>query len=290
MLCKDNQEYSIGLNMCDLLFRYKGYEDMLGDYFKGIHCERIYIGSYFCSHYFMKAAAMFSNNLLYPARENNWKVTLVIPIIKEELLENFHKRTLSLLTSASDVIDEVVVNDSAMLEKMENIRSRHNLSYSITAGRLMVKNLRDARYREFTAGSSRIFFPAECKNRVEAIEIDIVSSNLDYADIPSNVAIHVHYPFTYVSCGTICEYAAANNVENLYLQTSKRCGSVCMKGYLTTRDAEVTLLHVGKAVYFQNPELVNQSRESGRYIYWPLGELMGTQREEGDVYENTGTF
>ena len=76
--------------------------------------HRIYIGSYFCSRYFIYMKR-FMNKLFYYAKHNNMKLTLVIPVFSEKDI-NISKKVISeIISSSEEIIDEVTVNDLGML-------------------------------------------------------------------------------------------------------------------------------------------------------------------------------
>ena len=64
--------------------------------------SRIYVGSYFCSQFFL---AFQFDNLIKFAKDWNLKLTLVLPIFSEKDLKLAKKKIIKILQNSKSVID-----------------------------------------------------------------------------------------------------------------------------------------------------------------------------------------
>ena len=263
------------LNLCDIAV-YADADEYYIRYLSGSGYARFYLGSYFCGKYFCKTFGKLSGKLFPFFSAWNYKVTMVIPSPMEEDLERVKYVALDMLSLYGDVIDEVVINDFAMLNF---IKAHAAPGLKLIAGRLMSKNFRDSRYPEYGRKALRLFFPAVLTGMVDAIECDCAASELDASDLPDNISLHLHYPYIYHTCGQNCEFASMMRPDELKFQrTFPMCMNGCMRAYYKTFTCGKEFIHLGKAVYSKQTAPVRSGRRFERYIYFPLDEwIIGQQ-------------
>lgn len=274
---------NIAYNLADIGLYYRegtAYEQHLKD----TRCSRFYIGSYFCGKYCLKSIHFFMPNLLTFFTENQFCVTFVIPTSPEHESVHLKQSIEYLLEYCGNCIDELVVNDYGMLEFAVQLQERYPIK--ITAGRLFSKNFRDPRYSAYEKETAYSFIPEILQKKVSAIEIDLVSENIDFSDLDSEIQIHAHYPYTYVTCGQNCEFAASIQPEGYRFIGGRGCGLSCMNGYMETSANDALFLLVGKGVYTKSNLSTNYVRKPDRFIYWPADEFL----KPGNENENTNTI
>ena len=138
----------IAINLCELIGRssedmHSWIERLITDTPFG-NCSRIYLGSYYCDHYFLQTSVSRYTDVICFAREREIKITLVIPPLFETNLEKGISLAEKLISEGRDLIDEVTINDWGMLQyfsKVSNVK--------INMGRLLQKDNRDPRYIDF---------------------------------------------------------------------------------------------------------------------------------------------
>ena len=128
------------LNLCEII-NFSFIEKIIDNVKNNYTIERIYIGSYFCSSFFLNSNydnifKIINNNFINP------KITLVIPVFTEKYLIKGKDKIDELANSKE--IDEITVNDYGMLEY---INEKYNIK--INMGRIFFKDYRDPRYEEY---------------------------------------------------------------------------------------------------------------------------------------------
>ncbi len=281
MICEQGNIKNVGMNLADLNLKYWHHVPMIIEYLKGLDVKKLAIGSSFCDIYFIKTLRMFQDS------RNQFdslqcEITLVIPHLGEMMYERMKEKILEMLPFFA----EVVVNDFAMLRMFVNLREQGFYTGKITAGRLLIKNFRDMRYESYEKSKVTMFFPEYLKGKVDGVEMDVVAADMDFAEVPEDVAISLHYPYTYQTCSGACSYSAAANPTNLYSQRNMRCRTNCMNGYLHLDYGRGGMYLVGRGAYFENPPVRTMSRPVDFYWYWPLKEFLGTNpvAYEGQVF------
>lgn len=276
---------NIAYNLSDI-GQYYNADAAYKQHLKYTNCKRFYFGSYFCSKYCFKSIHFFITNLLTYIIENQFRVTLVVPTVPEHENTQLKQHIEYFFECCGGYADELVVNDYGMLYFAEQLQKR--FPFHITAGRLFFKNFRDPRYSAYSEEITNVFFPDTLRKRVSAFEIDITSQHMDFSDIDDEIQIHAHYPYTYVSCGQNCEFAASSQPEGYRFIGIPRCGFSCMNGYMETTANNTPFLLVGKGVYAKYNMSTKYTRMPDRFIYWPADEFLksGTEYESKD----TGAF
>ena len=269
------QEYV--LNLADIYMRFvkQGFdpqqiEKMTAENIKREKFNRIYVGSYYCANYFLLQAKWLEEVLDY-ARENEKKITLVLPITSQKNLEPV-KRQVENWLSRWSVIDEVTVNDIGMYYWI-----RENFKVHINLGRLMFKDTRDF-YQDTIHDEiqePKIWndtFLQIVDDRVGTVECDCIYDVIDAKVLPEHVTLGVHYPYSYVSTSQICMYAGIGKERNKICRPSAECSMQCNDGYTVYGIAgkESNLYRVGKSVLAQALKTKVDNAEHVRIIYYPL--------------------
>ena len=109
----------------------------------GRNIKRVYLGSYFCSNYFMNLDLNLLERIVTECIYNDIDITLVIPIITEKNFKAMKEKIEKLFKFAGDSIDEITVNDYGTLECMHQ-----QYPIALNLGRLFAKDYRDPRYQD----------------------------------------------------------------------------------------------------------------------------------------------
>lgn len=267
------EETPVAVNLSDLYLYYSYDPVNYPAWLLGTECNRFYIGSSFCEKYFIKSLLRAGNEICSFAKEYHRHLSVVVPVPSDRWLEHVKKNLLKFLMEQM-VVDEVVVNDYAMLSFVSDLRERSGRFFRIAAGRLFFKNYRDPRYMEQQNSKTVCLFPRFLHGRVEAVELDRCSVNMDVSFIPEEIEIRFHYPFTYVTSTKYCEFASGFAPDPEKFRTDGHCGLKCMNALIYTEANGTELLHLGQGVYAENPGTLECSRPVGRYLYWPLREFL----------------
>ena len=134
------------LDLTDLSMMYHFDEEHYPAFLKATACNRIYLGSYFCDKYMLKTINIMLRLASDFFRKEGIKITLVIPVFSERVLQGGKGAVEQALDMYADLIDEVVANDYGMLWYLNQIRRASGRSFRIIAGRLFFRNYRDARF------------------------------------------------------------------------------------------------------------------------------------------------
>ncbi|MGN1345009.1 MAG: hypothetical protein ACI4U3_10525, partial [Traorella sp.] len=115
------------LNLCEIFtsnwIEEKCFEKLYTSFCKekGL-IKRIYIGSSFCSQYYLKFTGY--EKLLTFCKNEKIAVTLVLPLFSEKDITFAHQKTNEILDFSHGIVDEVTVNDVGSLgwiHQRENI-------------------------------------------------------------------------------------------------------------------------------------------------------------------------
>ena len=235
--------------------------------------ERIYIGSYFCQMNFLHSLAL--TRWLFPfCDKNSIKVTLVIPVISQGMLEKGLKAIYAF--SDSPVVDEFTVNDYGMLAWCSE-----NFALPINLGRIMSKNPRDIRYNELTKSEYK-YAPNDFtlsiteKFQLNTIEFDYTNEKMNIS-VPTGMRAAFHYPFCYMSTGMVCEFASIKKKYSKKFRPNYPCECECSKIYSYTRTANgQTLLKFGRTIYFRI-NTIKICAEYPRYIFTPFDVIISPE-------------
>lgn len=250
-------------NMITCISRVAGYSN----------CERIYIGSSFCGQYFLHLSDKLIGELMEVCKQRAIKVTLVLPIFTEKNLNKGKEKIKELLEKYLEIIDEVTVNDYAMVLYIRKTYPHIGLNL----GRLFMKDYREPRYEEyFNSVLKPRGFTIYLKSfiyqyDIKGIEFDPTHRIIDFSEKPEGVEIGLYAPYAYITVGQICEVGAISKPIEKKFRANEPCVLECYKHRMRyfvegNRDWR----RVGKAIYFENkaPELRGISHI--REIYAPL--------------------
>lgn len=273
----------IGLNICDIQRRVLGKpEIILGtilDSKKLDNVSRLYVGSYYCSNYFLQTPKNGYRELLLFAKRRGLKVTLVIPPLFEKDLKASKELLLylkSLSIELENIIDEVSINDLGMLELIQK-----ETSVEIFMGRLLQKDNRDPRYSDFYVQKHvpRTFNDYYKKfiteNGISGIEIDCTHETIEIPDALGSTKVAVHKPYCYMSLGSICEFASISKPDNKKFRFADSCKCECDSAFIECiYSPENTFERIGRSVQFENGDCEICSAIPYRLIYTPIAELL----------------
>lgn len=241
----------------------------LADYAK---CDRIYVGSYFCSQYVLNTSMDLMKKLLSTTNRMGIPVTLVLPMFTEkDLLRG--KEMINVFSSYFQKgIDEVTVNDYGMLEYIHQ-----NYKILLNIGRLLFKDYRDPRHEEYYNNISKPKFFSDqflsiCRDyKINSLELDITHKELDLTDAPNDITISVHVPYTYMTVGMVCEFASIPYEISDKFRPNLPCKKECLKNRLVSNVLEDRIyLKIGRTIYFEQVYGNVSGVEKYREIFAPI--------------------
>lgn len=267
------------MNLCDLIYRQdlqNGTFDRLFQKPYFAKPKRLYVGSYFCSQYFIKMD--FLSELKQFLKVHPYALTLVIPVISEKDLSTAKGFISQIFRELP--IDEVTVNDVGMLS---TIHEKHPIN--INLGRLFFKDEREIRVPAFFQKTVRptnldLLKPYIENYQIKYVELDPISSSLSL-QLDSDIKIALHEPFCYMTTGNICKYASINKETAQKFRPNASCSMECkcMFETYTPSASAYTLYRIGRTIYFttKRPQIVNGYVD--RFIYFPFCELARIKKE-----------
>ena len=240
--------------------------------------DRLYVGSNFCSQYFLRQPARLWREAFALCRREDVPATLVVPVFSQKDLAAGKARLDELMRENADVIDELTVNDVGMLARCHD---RYGLP--LNAGRLFSKEPRDPRYAELFEERHRVSVPALLtelfvRGEVRGIEIDPTHAALDLAELRGlmpHVQVGVHVPYCFMSTGAVCELASARKPVREKFRPNAPCSLECARcaiGYELPYGAR--LLKWGRTVLFPNHGCSICEGEDFRMIVTPFDALV----------------
>lgn len=234
--------------------------------------DRLYIGSNFCSRYFIKYAKATMekiSKLCQLAAYSHLKITLCVPIFSESYLFVGKEIILELLQQYSNYIDEVTVNDYGMLEYIST-----SSAISINIGRMLNKDTRDIRHDEYFNQShiptiSTMTASVLDKYKPSLYELDITNRFIDLSNNNYNFAIY--FPYCFATVGNICEYAGISARIEKKFRANSECNFDCTQTSINYENPYGDrYLKVGRAVYFKVDDFSIISQKPYRLIYEPF--------------------
>lgn len=240
--------------------------------------DRLYVGSNFCSQYFLRQPARLWREAFGLCRREGVPATLVVPVFSQKDLAAGRALLDELVRGNDDVVDELTVNDLGMLSRCFD---RYGLP--INAGRLLSKEPRDPRYAELFEERHRASVPPLLtelfsQGEVRGIEIDPTHAALDLAELRGlmpEVQVGVHVPYCFMSTGAICELASARKPVREKFRPNAPCSLECARcaiGYELPYGAR--LLKWGRTVLFPNHGCSICEGEDFRMIVTPFDALV----------------
>lgn len=264
---------TISLNLCEL------YEILIQEYGSveaiveecqaesDLEFARVYVGSYFCDSYFLRTIEHALYQLEQFAIHKKIRVTMVVPILMQKHVQVGLKIIDKVLHNFS-IIDEVVVNDYGMLNYLSS-----NYDCGIIIGRLLRKRARDYRYPNYI---NSVEFE-ETKDiylkypRVFGADIDVASTIIDCSGYDSRIVPCIHIPYTYITCGQICDFAALDADIFQKFNDNKNCNFSCNRLYYAYKtETDHDLFRIGKAIYYKSVQYEILNTDNVRYVYFPF--------------------
>lgn len=232
--------------------------------------KRVYLGSYFCSNYFLNLDLNLLERIVTECVYNHCDVTLVIPIITEKNFKVMREKIGKLFKFAGDCIDEITVNDYGTLKCMFE-----QYPISLNLGRLFAKDYRDPRYQDyFDMTCKPKIFTTELQTlvkrfHIKGMEFDPISKCLDFSEATPELSYAVHSPYCYVTTGQICEYGSISDSIEKKFRPNADCHRECVNVMSTygLQDGQ-EWYRLGKAVYFKNNTCEIKGIDKVRRIRW----------------------
>lgn len=270
------------MNLCEIYHPVRMTEDVLTrflDYLADTETfDRLYLGSSFCSQYFLHLTncdAAFTY-----CKDRGIPVTLTIPVFTQRDLEDGKRRIDALLAAGGACIDEITVNDLGMLHYIRE----HQPAYRVNLGRLFSKDPRDCRVSDYKDKTVTPMLLTHLDDaywqdmEINAIELDQTNAHLDLSN-PSWLGIIscIHIPYCYMTTGNICEFASIHRPIQEKFRPNLRCSMECAhitETYPAHRDGSwhSPLQRFGRTLYFHVlPQLYSNDDET-RLIYFPVVE------------------
>lgn len=218
----------IALNMCG----YNSSNDFVtSDEWKNY--ERIYIGHEYCSTFLVAFEKQLTSILAVINKE--MRITMVFPVMQEK---HWHAmENICSIIKEDQRVDEIVVNDFGTLDYCAS----KCIAKQLILGKLFNKSSREARVNlwEFEdienkeLLSESIFETIAFESLMEKYNIDRVETELIsekyYKTLKSN-SIHkmdIHYPFIYITSGTICPLNCSNSNSGVQFENKNTCPGMC---------------------------------------------------------------
>ena len=268
---KKGQE-EVVLSLCEISFSEKKRLPALEKQIKKLNPQAIYIGSYFCSRFFLHTMKVeWIKELKASLEQSNRPIplVLVIPIFSQgELKEG--KEKIAALLQEPDLIQELVVNDVGMLSYLKNTRSIH-------LGRLFFKLKRDFRLKNTPLKHCQVepshYFsiPAECS--IKGVEVEPLASSLSITKECPGEIVSIH-DLCYVTTGRICELSGlGSEKDEKRFRPNKPCSLQCQTLVLYELDNH---FKNGSHLEELNPIFI----KAGRTIYWDPKEIKINAQEK----------
>lgn len=255
-------------NIIDKIMTVKGFE----------YCERIYFGSSFCSQYFLHLRNEEIDNLIHICSKRNIKLTLVIPTFTEKDLEKGKKKINSLKFYFYHRIDEITVNDYGMLKYI-----RDTYDILINMGRLFMKDYRDPRHEDYFM---RVYKPkifTEYNDNivkeysVSGFEFDLTHEVVDFSQKTEGIHIGIHYPYSYMTVGHICEMASIKKEISKKFRPNARCNKECQETKIIYDfEDNREWFKYGRTIYYNNSDCKVKGISKIRMIFFPISEVLNT--------------
>lgn len=244
----------------------------------GEKIERIYIGSSFCSQYFLKLSDYES--IFQLCKKRRICITLTIPVFTEKDVGAGKEKANVICQSGIGVIDEITVNDIGMLSYFQDKKS-----YQLNLGRLFFKDPRDCRVPDFYNKKVSPLLLSHLSDaywrmfRFSAVELDPTNKELDMSFLEeTDINFGVHFPFCYMTTGNICKFASIHrDVKQKFrpnLKCRLECAHICdyYSGHVAQTNCDPTLLRLGRTLYFEIDTVNCLGKTLSRVIYFPIKE------------------
>lgn len=264
-------------NLCDLGFDVYGEPGAFGaeiKKFRSSGVSIIYVGSYFCTNYYLRWVQRYWDSIKKEASEAGISISVVVPVAPVDLLSEVKESLMKM----SEDIAEIVVNDYGMLRW-----AGEHLTCPVMMGRLFMRQTRDPRYEELADETVKIPFSLYSlenyrrRYRVKGIEMEGFGRKIDVSELPDGMVMCIHWPWIFMSCGRICEDASIPQGMEHKFRPDQKCSLQCGSIYRDYTISGAQVRKCGKAVYFyqeEEPELICLPQQSIRKLecipYEPL--------------------
>lgn len=240
--------------------------------------NRIYAGAEFCDKIFYHIRHTdFFNNLIrmsqYVAH-----ISFVIPPIRESAME-YLKDILNIVENYS-FIDELVFNDFGTMRYLH----RQHPQYTLVAGRLIDKGMREARFNiyadsvsvqenckmmESTNLNSKFYQGLFSEHGVNRIELDTLNGGMLHLSASENIKYTVHYPRIFLSRSDYCEFSGIGKKMADKFQIQGICTHMCSKVWERLCDpSENEIYKYGNAVFTTQKEKLSGCIDGTfRFVY-----------------------
>ncbi len=249
--------FSSGYNferIFDLALKNSGFETV----------SRIYIGSNFCSQYFLHINPRIIFDWVEYCKLKGINVTLCLPIFTQKDLQKAKEYIAVYSQKFNNGIDEITVNDYGMLNYIEKTYNQ----MKINIGRLLNKDTRDVRYddyyhQEFTP--ALLSLDNNLRDKINYYELDATHSTLN---IPEGKKVSLYTPYCYVTVGQMCEYASIDLPIEKKFRPNSQCSANCTKVFTEYHDgSQHSFYKIGRAVFTKNERINIKGINSYRSIY-----------------------
>lgn len=241
--------------------------------------KHIYIGSYFCSQYFLNID--FVEHIKSFCIAHNCSIVLVVPVISEKDLWKAKDKIRDLVQDLP--IDEITVNDFGMAEYISE-----NYSIPINFGRLFFKDARDVRIADYYKSeltpafldAISVYKDLYCLN---GIELDPIAHSLNLIGV-KGIQISLHEPFCYLTTGNICEFASVLRPIGKKFRPNLPCNNTCLQVFETYEQVnhmipEKIFYRIGRTIYFHTESPTIHCNQPIHKIYFPFEEMIRLMKE-----------
>lgn len=172
--------------------------------------SRLYVGSYFCSQYFLGQLCGAWHQAFTYCRRERIPATLVVPVFSRLEFEVAKRMLDVLISDYGDVIDEITVNDARMIGWCSRRYGKR-----LHAGRLMSKDPAAPRYPDLSPRVHEVRLPAALRKAcseglVSGFELDPAHEAVDVAAIMRLLpvcTVAVHGPYCHLATASMCKIA-----------------------------------------------------------------------------------
>ena len=277
------------------------------------YCERVYVGSYFCESYFCRLDGAFHESLRAFCERHDVRATMVVPLAGQAFLSDVDCRLDEALERFGDLYDEVVVNDVARFHYLRERAGARGAGTRICFGRLLSKEMRDARIAQLMERHVAPTLSAEVRECLAVypgsgapgpdagltevahplIELDPVASTLDVSAILAaapQARIAVHLPYCFATTGRNCTAASIERPLEEKFRFGRSCSLECLRvrqDYLTDEGARY--VKHGRTFLFENPGCAIEGASSWRVVYQAgMAAMRGMDPRNGRAAEPGG--
>lgn len=269
------------LNLCDILCDFFWDQITVEDFFDLLRknhrtIERVYIGSYFCSQFFLRLSGY--NKLFRYCKDNEIPITIVLPVFSQKDISLGKNKIDKLCTDFHGVIDEITVNDVGMLSWCQEKKE-----FGINLGRLFFKDPRDCRVPEHINLEVEPYLVSNLNGefwsnfRINAIEVDPTNRRLIFSHLNSkDIAVGVHYPLCYMTTGNICKFSSIHRRPEQKFRPNVNCDLECLhildyySGRVHQTNSDPLLMRIGRTLYYETEKIELIGIDSYREIYSPI--------------------